>query len=129
MVKYVSTKFSTFINEKVLNDKILDKMPIPSNISVGAQELDDYMYIPEIFDSNRRSFGKPFNHNLAIIQTRVGSVMGPLSQIWTGLDGIRRGTPPSGELDMYGCLDMVEKSITLLGQAYKRRMNILYNLT
>ena len=59
--------------------------------------------------------------------------MGPLGKLWLDFDNIRKGNSDDS-LDIYDCLDTVEKSITLLGQAfittiYHRRMNSLYNLT
>ena len=62
--------------------------------------------------------------------------MGPLGKLWLDFDtsNIRKGNSSDDSLDIYDCLDTVEKSITLLGQAfvttvYHRRMTILYNLT
>ena len=50
------------------------------------------------------------------------------------LEDIRKGESTDNSLDIYECLSAVEKSITLLGQAYTtttyhRGMNVLYNLT
>ncbi|XP_069128358.1 serine/threonine-protein kinase fray2-like [Argopecten irradians] len=131
MANYVMNKFTSFIPEKILMDKILDKYPVPKNISVGAHKVDSY--VPEIFQSVNRSYGKAYDQNLSSIQTRVGSVMGPLSKLWVDIDGVRSGETDK-KLDLFSCLELVEKTITLVGQAfnattYHRRMNILYNLT
>ena len=134
MEKYLLKSFSKFTPDKVLNEKILDKYPLPSHVK--ALKLDDY--VPEIFSSSNSSYGKPYDQNLAQIQGRVGTVMGPLSRLWLDLENIRkaikRGTSSDTSLDIFDCLGLVEKSITLLGQAfttttYHRRMNVLYNLT
>ena len=113
-----------------MQEKILDKYPVPKNVTVSAQKVDSY--IPDIFATVKRSYGKPYDQNLVAIQSRVGSVMGPLSKLWTDLDKIRSGQSKE-KLDLFNSLELVEKSITLLGQAfntttYHRRMNILYNL-
>ncbi|MCG7869238.1 MAG: hypothetical protein JAY74_23060 [Candidatus Thiodiazotropha taylori] len=60
--------------------------------------------------------------------------MGPISKIWVDLDDIRAGRTTGENLDPFDWLNVIEKSITLLGQAfstttYHRRMNVLYNLT
>ena len=134
MEKYLLKSFSKFTPDKVLNEKILDKYPLPSHVK--ALKLDDY--VQEIFSSSNSSYGKPYDQNLAQIQGRVGTVMVPLSRLWLDLENIRkaikRGTSSDTSLDIFDCLGLVEKSITLLGQAfttttYHRRMNVLYNLT
>ena len=134
MEKYLLKSFSKFTPDKVLNEKILDNYPLPSHVK--ALKLDDY--VPEIFSSSNSSYGKPYDQNLAQIQGRVGTVMGPLSRLCLDLENIRtaikKGTSSDTSLDIFDCLGLVEKSITLLGQAfttttYHRRMNVLYNLT
>ena len=134
MEKYLFKSFSKFTPDKVLNEKILDNYPLPSHVK--ALKLDDYM--PEIFSSLNSNYSKPYDKNLVQIQGRVGTVMGPLSRLWLDLENIRKaikkGTSSDTSLDIFDCLGLVEKSITLLGQAfttttYHCRMNVLYNLT
>lgn len=132
MNKYLSKKFNNFIPDKTLKEKILDKYPLPSSSSIKAPDLDDY--VPEIFSANNSSYGKSYDTNLHQIQGRIGTVMGPLSRIWLDLDNIRSGRESGENLDPTEWLKIVEKAITLLGQAfttttYHRRMNVLYNLT
>ena len=129
MKDYLMECFSKFTSDKILREKILDQYPAPS--LVKAMELDDY--VPELFASLSSSFGKSYDQNLSQIQGRIGTVMGPLGKLWKDLENIRKGVS-TDSLDIYECLGAVEKSITLLGQAYTsttyhRRMNILYNLT
>ena len=127
---YLTKKFTRFVPEKVLNEKIMDKYPVPSVKSIMSPKLD--VYVPEIFSASSSSYGKPYEQNLAQIQSRITTVLGPLSKLWLDLDGIRTGRSTDESLDIFDCLD--EKTITLLGQAFTtttwhRRMNILYNLT
>ena len=106
-------------------------MRIPSNVSMAAQDLNDYRYIPEIFDSPRRPFGKPFDQNLASIQNRLGSVMDTLSKIWTNLERMTR----PGQLSWI-CLLVSRHDREIHNFSWKafntatyhRRINILYNL-
>ena len=132
MALYISKKFSHFIPDKVLHEKILDKYPLPSSASIKAPKLDDY--VPEIFSATNARYGKSYDTNLHQIQGHIGAVMGPLSKIWLDLDNIQSGRESGDSLDPAEWLNVVEKAITLLGQAftsttYHRRMNILYNLT
>ena len=132
MSDYLTKKFSKFIPDKLLNEKIMEKYPMPSTSAVQTPELDNY--VPEIFSATGSSYGKAFDSNLHQIQTRIGAVMGPISRIWLDLDDIRAGRSSGENLDPSAWLTVIEKSITLLGQAfstttYHRRMNVLYNLT
>ena len=132
MNEYLLTKFNKFIPDKSLKEKILDKLPLPSASCIKAPALDDY--VPDIFTATRSSYGKSYESNLQQIQERIGLVMGPLSRIWLDLDNIDSGRESGQNLDPSEWLDIIEKTITLLGQAfttttYHRRMNILYNLT
>ncbi|MEW8547025.1 MAG: hypothetical protein AB2693_26215, partial [Candidatus Thiodiazotropha sp.] len=73
-------------------------------------------------------------NNLSQIQSRITTVLGPLSKMWLDFESIRTGKSTDESMDIFDCLDVVEKTITLLGQGfttttYHRRMNILYNLT
>ena len=129
MTSYISKKFSHFVPDKVLYEKILDKYPLPSSASIKASKLDDY--VPEIFSATNASYGKSYDTNLHQIQGRIGAVMGPLSRIWHDLDNIQSGRESGDSLDPSEWLNVVEKAITLLGQAftsttYHRRMTILY---
>ena len=132
MSDYLTKKFSTFIPDKVLNEKIMGKFPIPSTSAVQTPDLDDY--VPESFDATGSSYGKAFDSNLHQIQNRIGAVMGPISKLWVDLDEIRSGRSSGENLDPFEWLNVIEQSITLLGQAfstttYHRRMNVQYNLT
>ena len=134
MNEYLLTKFNKFIPDKSLKEKILDKLPLPSASCIKAPALDDY--VPDIFTATRSSYGKSYESNLQQIQERIGLVIiqGPLSRIWLDLDNIDSGRESGQNLDPSEWLDIIEKTITLLGQAfttttYHRRMNILYNLT
>jgi len=132
MANYVGRKFSTFVSDKVLNEKILDDCPVPANVHVGSSKVDEY--VPELFSEVKRSYGKPYDQNLQQIQGRIGMAMGPLSKLWLDLEKIAKGQSEEDSLNVFDCLSLVEKSITLVGQAhtsttYHRRMNVLYNLT
>ena len=132
MSAYLTKTFTSFIPDKLLRENILDKYPVPSTSAVQAPKLDNY--VPEIFNTTKSSYGKSYDTNLHQIQSRIGAVMGPISKIWLDLHNIRMGRSTGEDLDSVDWLNVVEKSITLLGQAfstttYHRRMNILYNLT
>jgi len=129
MANYVGRKCSTFVSDKVLNEKILDDCPVPANVHVGSSKVDEY--VPELFSEVKRSYGKPYDQNLQQIQGRIGMAMGPLSKLWLDLEKIAKGQSEEDSLNVFDCLSLVEKSITLVGQAhtsttYHRRMNVLY---
>ena len=130
MKDYLKECFTEFTPDKVLREKILDQYPPPT--FTKSMELDDY--VADIFSGLNTNYGKPYDDNLSTIQGRIGKAMGQLGRIWLDFENIRKGASSDNSLDIYECLEKVEKSITLLGQAfittvYHRRMNILYNLT
>ena len=131
LVQYVNKKFVKFIPDKVIQENILDTFPIPSNLPVKAPRINDY--VGEIFSSSGKSYRKSYDSNFAQIQSRMGSILGPLSKLWSEPDTVEKSGNDE-DLDLFAMLDLVEKTITLVGQAfvvstYHRRMNILYNLT
>ena len=115
MNKYMSKKFNNFIPDKTLKEKILDKYLLPSSSAIKPPDLDDY--VPEIFSANNSSYGK--SHDINASDSRAHrEVMGPLSRIWLDLDNIRSGGESGENLDPIEWLKIVEKTNTLLGQAF-----------
>ena len=132
MSKDFKKKCSTFVPDKFLNEKILDKYPLPSTSSIKAPRLDDY--VPEILADSGSSFGKYHDVNLNQILGFISTVIGPVSKIWLDLDNIRAGRATGDNQDPTEWLKIVENAITLLGRAfttmtYHRCMNVVYNLT
>ena len=85
----VYLKFSHFILDKVLHEKILNKYPLLSSTSIKAPKLDDY--VPKIFSATNSSYGKSYDTNWHQIQGRIGAVKELLSRIWLDLDNIQSG--------------------------------------
>ena len=132
MVKYLTRMFSNFVSDKKLKESIMDDYPVPKKVpGLSVPKMDDY--VAELFYSRKQDFGKYQDENWSKAQNRITDVMGPLTKLWVDLDAVRTGE--SGEiLDLFECLNMVEKAITLVGQAFVtcsffRRMGVLSKLT
>ncbi|XP_048259405.1 uncharacterized protein LOC125384396 [Haliotis rufescens] len=127
---HLNTQFSTFKKDNVLNENILDDHPIPDEHCLTAPQLDGYL--DDLFEARDRSFEKKTDFSLQFIQKRMLNVMDPLSHLWGNLDKIRH-REASPDLDIYELLDIVEKSVCLVGQAnlsinFHRRLSILSKL-
>ena len=133
MVDYASKRFTQYYSDKKLRETIMNEYPVPHGIpGVEVPVMDEY--IPEIFMAKKADYGKTQDENWSKVQHRVLDVMGPLSKVWDILDTARLVGSENADLDLFEILDLVEKSITLLGQAqvsfnYFRRQGVLYRLT
>ena len=132
MVDYASKRFLTFVPDKKIKDMILNDYPVPSGVpGVEVPQVDDY--IIDIFNAKKQDYGKYTDDTWVKMHNKVVDVMGPLSKLWSTLETIRVADDDS-EIDLFECLDLAEKTITLLGQAslsfnYFRRQGFLTRLT
>ena len=131
MKEYLNEKFKIFVKDKAIQESVLDLNPVPDAESLKTPKVDGYL--DEIFETLGKSYGRESDGTLSKTQARINNVMGPLGKLWLNLENIRTGES-SDELDLFGCLTLVEQSVTLLGQAnvsltYARRLSILGRLT
>ena len=133
MNKYVTKMFTSFISDRRLKESITDDFPVPQGVpGLEVPTIDDY--VQDIFIARKQEYGKTVDDIWCKTQNRVLDVMGPLGKLWTVLDTARLVEEDSRELDLFDCLEMVEKAITLLGQAnttinHNRRQNVLFKMT
>ena len=133
MIEYTTKRFTQYVSEKKVKELILDNYPVPQDVpGLEIPTVDDY--IPELFLARKADYGKHVDDTWQRVQGRVVDVMGPLSKLWSILDSVRADEGAAGEIDLFECLDLVEKAITILGQAkikinYQRQENILYRFT
>ena len=125
MASYVNEQFSKYIPEKDIEEALLYKQPVPTNIK-ETKQLDDCM--KELVAGNTNCLA---DATLEKVQKRIRQAMGPIARLWDGIETARK-TKPDQEifvpLDDFSSL--VEQTILLLGQSsvsisYTRRMNIL----
>ena len=132
MVDYVTRRFTVFVTDKKIRETIGEECPVPTGVpGLEVPTVDDY--ISDIFQSRKQDYGKATDDTWVKVQNRIVDVMGPLSKLWTVLEE-HRVDEATDELDLFDCLQLVEKVITLVGQAhisvsYYRRHNILSRLT
>ena len=133
MVEYASHLFTTYVTDKQLKDTILSEYPVPSGVpGMKVPKMDDY--ISELFSAKKQDFGRTVDDNWSKMQSRVLDTMGPLGKLWAVMDTVRLDETGEDEIDLYECLELVEKDITLVGQAfvtgnYFRRQNVLFRFT
>ena len=126
-----SDNFTHYVKDTTIQDLVLDSNPLPEVNCLNTPKVDDYL--GEIFESLNILYGKESDGMLSKTQARISNVMGPLARLWLNLEEVRMGKFTE-ELDLFECLDLVEQSVTLLGQAnvslaYARRLGILGRLT
>ena len=131
MEEYLSEKFTHYVKDKAIKGSVLDSNPLPEVNCLNTPRVDNYL--GEIFESLNKLYGKESDGTLSKTQARISNVMGPLGRLWLSLEEDRTGKSPE-ELDLFECLNLVEQSVTLLGQAnvsltYASRLAILGRLT
>ena len=133
MTAYVTKMFTTFVADRKIKETITEEYPIPSGIpGLEVPKVDEY--ISDIFAAEKTDYGRSIDENWCKVQHRVLDVMGPISKLWSIMETVRTGDEDTEELDLFECLDIVEKAITLLGQAhialpFYRKQNIVYKMT
>ena len=118
MAEYATNLFTRYVNDKKLRETICDPCPIPRGVP-GLEVPDMDEYIIDIFSARKQDYGRYTDENWSKVQARILDVMGPLSKVWSILDTARL-EDDCEELDLFECLDLVEKSITLVGQSFLR---------
>lgn len=131
MHKYLNEKFKIYVKDKAIQESVLDSNPVPDAESLKILKVDGYLN--KIFKTLSKSYARECDGTLSKTQARIYNVMGPLGKLWLNLEKIRTDDS-TDELDLFDCLKLVEKSVTLLGQAnvsltYARRLSILVRLT
>ena len=132
MVAYVNQMFTSYVPDKKLKETICESCPVPQGVpALQNPRVDDY--IPDIFNARKQDYGRYADENWMKVGSRILDIMGPLSKVWTILDSARVDQD-SSELDLYDCLDLVEKCITLVGSSHQtvlhfRKQGILFKMT
>ena len=131
MVDYVDKNFRKFIDNKIINEKILELHPIPVNaLSLSVPEVDDYVH--EIFEARSTSINRISDQSFRKIQGKLLKVMGPVSRLWTMFDAVN--SSPDPEMDFEEVSTLMEQTVTLIGQvnvalSYERRLSIMAKMT
>ena len=132
MVKYITKLFTSYVPDKKIKESICDEFPVPTDVPGLEVPVVD-QYISDIFHSRKQDYGKAVDDIWVKTQHRLLDVTGPLSKLWSILEGVRLEETDE-ELDLFDCLSLVEKVITLVGQTFitmnhNRQQNILYKMT
>ena len=86
LAKYANEQFSLYTPEKVLQESIMNKNPIPRNVH-PPKKMDDFMR--ELLLEKRNHFEITSDTNLVKLQQRLLDVMGPLRKIWTTVESAK----------------------------------------
>ena len=86
LAKYANEQFSLYTPEKVLQESIMNKNPIPRNVH-PPKKMDDFMR--ELLLEKRNHFEITSDTNLVKLQQRLLDVMGPLSKIWATVESAK----------------------------------------
>ena len=132
MINYATKSFTRFVRDKKIKETILEDHPVPSDVpGVEVPTVDEY--VTDIFANKKHDYGKFTDDTYMKLQTRVVDIMGPLSQLWSIFEKARLENEEP-DIDLFECLDLIEKVITLTGQVnctllHDRRLSIMYKLT
>jgi len=85
MASHVNEQFSKYIPEKDIEEALLCKQPVPTNIK-DTKQLDDCMR--ELVAGISNCLAQ--DATLEKIQKRIRKAMGPIAKLW---DGIETATP------------------------------------
>ena len=125
MAEYANKQFRCYISEKDIEESLLSKHPVPSNIQkVG--KLDDFM--KSILASQTVCLSS--DAMMEKIQTRIRQIMGPLSRLWNGLEDVRSSKSDCVNVPIDEFVNLVEQTTFLVGQVstsvtYNRRLGVL----
>ena len=119
-----------YIPDKDLRENILVENPVPENIS-SEKNLDSYL--KELLEEQNKKACLSGENALARVQTRIGYVYGPLTKLWSLVEGERFSMCEEDKEVLEGVnltCSLFEQVVTLLGQAFNtcshfRRRNIL----
>lgn len=101
----------------------------------AVKSLDSF--ISPLLEKRNKQFDKGADKGAQNIQSRVMKVMGPLSKLWSILEGLRAASRDSHEVDNVDVVHMcslIEQTVCLLGQAsvavdHHRRVNTTVKIT
>ena len=125
MGEYANHHFNSYIRDKDIEEQLFTKSPVPSNL-LQVKPLDDF--IRSLLPSQTVTTS---DHQMERFQGKILEVMGLLSRLCKGLEGIRKAPSDEAvEVPVDKFVTLVEQVILLLGQAscsvsYTRRLNIL----
>ena len=89
MVKYITKLFTEYVNDKRLNESIVEEFPVHDNIpALKVPKVDDF--IADIFAARKQDYGRAVDENWAKVQARVLDIMGALGKMWVSLELTRK---------------------------------------
>ena len=125
MVKYAKKYFEKCVNDKELKDSITFNSPVPANLP-KAKNMDDYFV--ELLQGQRKKKEIPLDDTFKKLQSKIVTIMGPLSKVWYTVEESLAGG--SRKFDVDETSQYIDQTILLTGQVfnsvdYSRRMNVL----
>jgi len=124
MAEYMKDNIETFIPEKDIQEGILEKDPIPTNIP-KSKKFDEFLS-PFVTTYNER-----LDMTLGKIESKILDILRPLSRVWKSLEDINNKPDDDegpADIELEGLLSSIQK--ILIGQAanmttYQRRLYTL----
>ena len=129
MAEYANNHFNSYIPDKDIEEQLLTENPVLSNLQ-QVKPLDNF--IGSLLSSQTVMTS---DHQMDRFQGKILEVIGPVSRLWKGLEGICKApSDETVELPVDKFVTLVEQVFLLLGQAslsvsYTRRLNILKMIT
>ena len=89
MAKYAKKYFEKYVSDKKLTDSITLNSPAPTNLP-KAKTMDDYFV--ELFEDQKKK-EIALDDAFKKLQTKVLTIMGPLSKVWHTVKELLEGVP------------------------------------
>ena len=125
--KHANKYLQKFVQDKNLEDSILNEKPVPTNI-IKPRKLEEYY--KELLEELHAKREIAMDEMLKKMQTKTFSIMGPLNKIWFSCKGVMAYENRMMQLDLIEMIQYLEKLAMLMGQAlsvitYNIRLNVL----
>ena len=128
MADHLNRASREFIPDKLLQEKILDRHPVPTNFK-EPPVLDDVTL--NTLNAMKKNYTVQKNNALKRAQNKIRDALGPFSRLWSHFEQVKSNRT---RINLDETRVLFEQSAMLLGQAqvslnHTRRKAILSNLT
>ena len=129
LAKWANDQITTFTPDKTIDDEILLKNQVPTNIS-GVPTVD--AFIEDLLKEKGRK-DVTFDASLQRLHKKIRDVFGPLSKIWEVVHAVTENLVSQKELNFNSLAELLQQTVIVLSQAinavtFHRRRTILRGL-
>ena len=129
LAKWANDQITTFTPDKTIDDEILLKNQVPTNIS-GVPTVD--AFVEDLLKERGRK-DVTFDASLQRLHKKIRDVFGPLSKIWEVVHAVTENLVSQKELNFNNLAELLQQTVIVLSQAinavtFHRRRTLLRGL-